>query len=403
MEINIKETKPWLKEIAVTIESEKVKKKVEEITSSYAHNAQVPGFRKGNVPRPVLQRRYGASFESMAMEDLFDEAYKDIIKQHNFKPVTQPKITDYNLSDDKILKFDLSFEIIPDFELKNYVGIKIKKQEPVGFDEEFERRIASLQERCATFTTLNRNAENNDFILTDYEIYENDKPAAKKQTGVMIQIGSDKNQEEINKTLIGVKSGDEKTVSITFPAEYPDKDFANRTLVYKFLVRDVKERKLPEIDDTLASDLGFKDLNELRTQINEDIKQDRARIVDDDLRNQIYRYLITEHKIEPPQTFIDLTFREILNENNLKDSEEAKSKLLPHAQERAKFDIIITHIAEKESIEATAEDIDKELEKFSAAGIDKEKIDMLRSSSVLISRIIKNKTMDWLMEKAIIS
>jgi trigger factor len=403
MEIKFKDTKSWLKEIEVTIESDQVKKKIEEITSSYADKAKIPGFRTGKIPRPVLLRRYGSTFESLALDDIFDEVYKNIIKENNLHPITQAKVTDYSLSDDKSLKFELSFEIIPDFELKNYVGLKLKKQEPTGFDEEFDKRVKALQERCSTFTTLNRSAENNDFLLTDYEILENDKPAAKKQNGIMIQLGSDKNHPQINQTLLGTKAGDEKSVSITFPKEYEDPEFANRTLQYKFYIRDVKERHLPEIDDTLASDLGFKNLDELRKQINEEILQDRVRVVEEDLKHQIYHYLVTEHNFESPNAYIESTYKEVLNEYGLKDSAETKQKLLNVVTERTKFDIIINRIAEKENIMPKPEDIEKELDRFRGAGIKPEQIEMLRTSPGFIARMIKNMVVDWLLNKAVVS
>lgn len=400
MNINIKDSKPWLKEIEVIIEPERVKDKISKITASYAHKAQIPGFRPGHIPSPILQRRYGATFESMALDELFEEVFKEIIKEKNYTPITQAKITDYSLSDDKTLKFELSFEVMPEIELKNYTGIKIKKQEPTGFDEEFERRIKSLQERCATFTTLNRPIENNDFVLVDYEILENNKSVVKKQNGIMIQVGSEKNHEQINKDLIGAKAGDEKTITITFANDYPDKDFANRTLTYKFFIRDVKERKLPEIDDSFATDLGFKDLSELRNQINEEIMRDRAKIVEEDMKNQIYKYLTTEYKFEPPKSIVEQTYTEILNELNIEDSEQAKEKLMKFAEERAVFDIILAKIADRENIKPTEQEIDAELQKYIAAGIEKDKIEILRQSPLFIMRMQKDKTIDWLLQKA---
>jgi trigger factor len=403
MDIKFKEGKSWLKQIEIVIEPETVKKKIETITASYAHKTQIPGFRKGMAPKPILQKRYGATFEAMAVDEIIDESYKEIIETNKLHPITQAKVNDYVLSDDKTLKFELSFEIVPDFELKNYAGIKVKKQEPTGFDEEFDKRVKNLQERCATFTTLNRPAENNDYILSDYEIFENDKPAGKKQTGIMIQVGSDKNMPEVNQVLLGAKSGDEKTATITFKPDYPEASLANRTVNYKFLVRDVKERNLPEIDDHFASDLGFKDLNELRTQINEEIIQDRAKIIDEDLKNQIYHYLIKEHTFEPPNAFIEQSYHELLSEFNINDSTETKQKLMSHAQERAKFDIIVNRIAEKENIIPTPEQINQELQKFIAAGVKPEQVEPLRSNPNFIGRIMKNMVIDWLLQKAEIS
>lgn len=400
MEIKFKDSKSWLKEIEITIEPERVVKKIEQVTSSYAHKTQIPGFRKGMAPKPILQKRYGATFEAMAIDEIIDEVYKEIVTDNNLQPITQAKVDDYVLSDDKTLKFELSFEVIPDFELKNYVGIKIKRQEPTGFDEEFDKRVKLLQEKCATYTALNHPAENNDFILADYDILENDKPVGKKQTGIMIQVGSNKNMPEINQILVGAQSGDEKSATIAFKPDYPEPSLANRTLTYRFLIRDVKERKLPEIDDTFAVDLGFKDLNELRTQINDEIMHDRAKIIDEDLKNQIYRYLTKEHDFEPPKAFQEQTYHEILNEFNITDSEEAKQKLANHALERAKFDIIINRIAEKESIMPKPEDINKELQKFIDAGVKPEQVEMLRTNSGFIGRLLKNMVIDWLLNKA---
>ncbi|MEO0074860.1 MAG: trigger factor [candidate division WOR-3 bacterium] len=403
MEIKFKETKPYLKEIEVTIEPQTVIQKIEQVTSSYAQKAQIPGFRKGMAPRPILQKRYGATFEAMAIDELIEESYKEIIEKHSLEPISQAKVNDYQISDDKTLKFDLSFEVIPDFELKNYLGIKIKKLEPTGFDEEFDKRIKALQERCATFSTLNRPAQNGDYVLVDYDIYENEQSVSKKQTGVMIEVGGEKNMPEINQALLNGQAGEQKSATITFPADYPEKTLANRTLTYKFYIRDVKEKKLPEIDDNFAIDLGFKDLSELRNQINEEILQDRAQIINEDMKNQIYKYLIREHDFEVPPSYVEQTYQELLNEFNIQDDTKAKEKLYPFAIERAKFNIIINRIARKEGIMPTEKDIEQELQKYLNAGLKQDQLEMLSKSPVFLGRLIQNKTLDWLIERADIS
>ncbi|MCS7258791.1 MAG: trigger factor [candidate division WOR-3 bacterium] len=400
MDIKFKETKPWLKEIEITVEPERVIKKIEEVTSSYAKTASIPGFRPGKVPRPILQRRFGATFEAMALEDLFDEIYNDIVKTYNLKPITQGKIIDYNLADDKTLKFVLSFEVIPEFELKEYRGIKVKKPELDCFDNEFERRIKYLQEKCATYRSLQRPAQNGDFILLDYEITENGKTVGEKQNGVLIELGSDKNLSEINNALIGVVANSEKQVTVTFPENYPDSSLANRTVDIKFYIRDIKERILPEIDDKFAQDLGFKDLADLRIYVNEEIKRDREAMIDEELKNQIYRYLVDIHDFEVPQSYLESAFQEIFSEYRIKDSKEAREKLFKHAQDRAKFEIIINRIAQKENLLPTEEEINQEINNLVQLGFDQSKASMLKSNPVFIMRLIRKKTLNWLVENA---
>ncbi|MFB0509601.1 MAG: trigger factor [bacterium] len=401
MEIKVFEPEQWLRELEILVEPERVKKKIEEITGTYVRQAEVPGFRKGKVPRPVLEKRYGPALEAVAMDKLIDEVYKETIEAKNLKPLTAAKVTDYNLSEDKQLTFKISFEIIPEFELKEYNGIRLKKQEPTGFEQEFERRLKLLQDRCATFKPLKRPAENGDFILCDYGIYEGDNIIGKMNNNVLIQVNDEMNLKEINQGLLGVKPGDSKEITITFSEDNPDKSVAGKTLNYKFTIRDIKEKILPELNDNFAQDLGFKDLDELRQQLNDEILSDRAHIIESDLMNQIYNYLIQEHNFEPPASLIAESYNSILKEHNLKESEETKEKLMLIAKNRAKFSIVISRIAQQENIKPSPEEIEAKIQEYATQlKTEPAKLEHLSNNSVFLYEIIKEKTMDWILKNA---
>lgn len=401
MEIKVLEPEQWLREIEISVEPERVKKKIDEISDTYTRRAEIPGFRKGKVPKSIFEKRYGKSLEAAALDQLIDEIYKETIEEKQLKPLTAAKVTDYTLSEDKQLTFKISFEIIPEFELKEYNGIRVKKQEPTGFDQEFERRVKLLQDRCATFKPLNHPAENNDFILCDYGIYEDDKLVGKMSQNVLIQVGDEMNLNELNQGLLGVKAGANKEITVTFPADHPEKSIAGKTRTYKFTVRDIKEKILPELDDSFAQDLGFKDLDELRRQMNEEILNDRARVIESDMMNQIYNHLIQEHNFEPPASIITDNYNMILKEHNLQESDEAKQKVMPIAKNQAKFSVIISRIAQKENIEATHEEIDAKIQEYAVhLKTEPEKLEHLHDNAVFLYEIIKQKTMDFLLKNA---
>lgn len=401
MEIKVLEPESWLRELDILVEPERVKNKISELTETYAKRAEVPGFRKGKAPKPVLEKRYGSALEAAALEQLIDEVYKETIEEKQIKPLTTPKVTDYNLSEDKQLSFKISFEIIPDFELKEYKNLKLKRQEPTGFDEEFERRLKLLQDRCATFNPLNRPSENGDFILCDYGIYEGDVIIGKLAQNVLIQIGDEMNLKELNEGLLGVKAGDAREITITFQADNPDKLLAGKTRTYKFTVRDIKQKNLPELNDGFAQDLGFKDLAELRQQLNEEILSDRDKLVESDLFNQIYNYLIAEHSFEPPASLVNDSYESILKEHKLQDSKETKEKLTPIAKNQAKFSIIISRIAKQENIEPTHEEIDAKIQEYaSQLKTEPDKLEHLHDNAVFLYELIKEKTMDWIYKNA---
>ncbi|MEO0094180.1 MAG: trigger factor, partial [candidate division WOR-3 bacterium] len=231
MEIKVLEPEQWLRELEILVEPERVKQKIAEITKIYAQTIKVPGFRKGKVPIAVLEKRYGQQLETQALQQLFEEIYKEAIATQQLKPFTTAKITDYNLSEDKKLTLRISFEVIPDYELKEYKGIRLKKQEPTGFDQEFERRFKQLLDRCATFVSLPRPAESGDYLLCDYGVYEDDKLIGKLAQNILIQIGDAMNLKEINQGLVGVKAGETRTITVDFPQDYPDKSIAGKTRI----------------------------------------------------------------------------------------------------------------------------------------------------------------------------
>lgn len=401
MEVKVLEPEQWLRELEILVEPERVKKKIWEITQTYAKQIEVPGFRKGRAPIAVVEKRYGQELEAKALQELFDEIYKETIEAKQLNPLTPAKVTNFSLNEEKQLTFKISFEVVPNYELKEYKGIRLKRREPTGFDQEFEQRLHKLLDRCATYTPLNRPAEKGDYILCDYGAYEGNTLVDLLAQNVLIQVGDDMNLKEFNEGLIGVKSGETKEITVTFPQDHSDESLAGRTLTYKFTIRDIKQKNLPELNDNFAHDLGFKDLDELRQKLNEEILTDRARIIEADLLNQIYHYLIQEHNFEPPASLVNDSYKSILREHNLEDSKEIKEKVMPIAKNRAKFNIIITRIARQENIEPTEEEIESKLAEYAIRlNAKPEELKELKENSLFLFELIKEKTMDWLLKNA---
>jgi trigger factor len=245
LEKTVRSPKEWLREIDVTIEPDKLKTKIEESFVDLQPKAVVPGFRPGKVPRGVLERRIGSQLETAAAEELVEAAIREVMTDDTLKPVSQPRFTNLEIAPDKAIRFQLSFEVLPEFQLKEYAGLALKKEEPTGFDAEFDRRLEELRGKCATFKPVSRPAQEHDFVVVDYKTFLGDTETDKPRTNVMMELGDTMNSAEVNAALAGARPGDEKTATTTFPADHADKKLAGRTLTYKFVVRDVKERILP--------------------------------------------------------------------------------------------------------------------------------------------------------------
>lgn len=357
MEKTIRSPKEWLREIDVEIEPSQLKDRVEGVLVEYKDKIALPGFRPGRVPRRVLEKRMGSQLETAAVEELVEAAVNELVTESGLRVATQPRMTNMEVTPEKAIRFQISVEVIPDFELKDYSNLTLKKEEPQGFDEEFEKRLLALREKCATFKVVNRAAAAGDFAVTDYRTYDGQAEVGEPRTNVMVEVGDKLAADEVNQALVGAHAGEERTASVAFPADHPNKAFADKTITYKFTVRDVKEREMPEVSEEFAQDLGYENLDALRIEINEEILSDRKRLSENGLKNQIFEFLTEAHSFEPPESWTKDSMERLLRQYELTDDAATREKLSPVALRWAKFDCIVARIAEKESINISDDEI----------------------------------------------
>lgn len=404
MEISVKAPKEWLREIQVEIESERLKSRVENLIEEYRDRAEVPGFRKGRVPKHILERRFASALESAAVEQLVEQALTETLEKHSIKPASRIRFEDLEVSQDKTIRFRASIEVVPDFELQPYTGLHLRRPSPTGFDAEFEKRLQELREKCAMFQPKARPAENGDFVVLDYTLLEKDKILAGPKTNVTIQVGNEKNHPEINKTLLGVNAGEERRVEINFPADYEDKSLAGKTITYQFTVRGVREKILPEINEEFAQDLGFENLDALRQAINNEIIAERETEIEEELRRQAIDQLVTAHNFEPPQSWVEEHTVRIMQQLNLPDTAEVREKILPAAVRSAKFDCIAIRIAEKENLEVSDEQLREQVEQLARdTGKNPDEIAPLVDTASYRFFALQRRVLQFILDQAKIS
>ncbi|MEO0081027.1 MAG: trigger factor [candidate division WOR-3 bacterium] len=404
MEVSIQAPKDWLREIRVEVEPDRLKSRLEKLYQEYGNKAIVPGFRKGRAPRHILERRLGSSLEAVAAEEVVEQAISDVIEQAKFRLASQVKVRDFEVLPDKSVRFVLRAEVFPEFELKNYHGLKLRKEEPTGFDQEFERRLRALQDRCATFKPVSRPAQALDYVTCNYQMFDSDKPLGPVRNSVMIQVGDKMNFEPVNQALTGVRPGDERTAVVDIQPDHPDKSLAGRQVTFRFTVREVKEKQLPEVNEDLASDLGYESLDALRQDINDQILRDRARLVVNGLKNQIFDFLVREHEFEPPESWVNAAYERLAREYELPDDEETRTKLMAVAVRRAKFDVIAARIAERERIEVTEQEINVQIEDLArSTNRSVDEVAPLLANPAYRNQVLRDKVLDFILEKADVS
>ncbi|MCS7249845.1 MAG: trigger factor [candidate division WOR-3 bacterium] len=388
MNVSIINKNEYLKEASIVVEKEIVEKKIDEILEFYKDKIAIPGFRIGKAPKEIIYKKLKKGIDELVIEKLINEYYENLIKEKDWQVVGEVKITEYELTPEKELKFTILLEIIPDFPLKEYKEIPIKKFEITGFDEEFEKRVRALQEKCATYTELDRPAKEGDFLLIDYSLLDENNNLLEKRENLLIKIGDEKNHPELNKNLIGVEAGKEVLIRIN-------------NNQYKIFIRSVREQHLPEINEEFAKALGFESLKALKEEIENEINEEREKLLEENNKKEVINYLLNNYEFQPPPSLVKEKFQFFLNNLNKKEedlTEELKKRLLEEAEKQAKLSCLLLKIAKKENIEVNEEELEESLNQFE--NIEENEISLLKKSNLLKRMILEEKVLKFLVEKA---
>ncbi len=388
----------------------------------------VDGFRKGKAPRSIIEKRYGEGvFFEDAVDNMLNRAYPEALDVLGLEPVDRPSI---DFGEDKLEKgkgftVTAAVTVKPEVEIKDYKGIKIERTLRKIEDQDVERELESRQKRNARLTTVEREAKKGDTVILDYTGFVGEEQfeggTAENQPLV---LGSGSFIPGFEDQLEGCRAGDEKDVNVTFPAEYHAENLAGKDAVFKCKVREVKEEELPAIDDEFAKDISeFDTLEELKADIRKNLEESARSAAEYEGKNSVVEKLCETVEIDIPQVMIDDEAQNMLDEFTQqlsyqglsldmyceylkKTKEEILADMKPDAVKRLKSRLVVDAVAKQEGIEATAEEIEKELgdmAKQYGMEVDKLKSMFGAENSLYLEQDIRmRKAIDFLYENAVI-
>lgn len=412
--------------LTVELPAEKVNAALDKAFKKVVKQINVPGFRKGKMPRQMFEKRFGVeSLYQDALELLVNENYPLAIDETGISPVDQPEI-DFEMEDlgkNKDFKFTATVIVKPEVELGDYKGLEVKKQETTVTDEEIEQQLKDQQTRLAELVVKEDSAiENGDTAVIDFEGFQDGEAfEGGKGDNYSLEIGSGSFIPGFEEQLIGAKAGEEKEVVVTFPEEYHAAELAGKEATFKVNVKEVKGKELPELDDDFAQEVDseVKTLDELRTKLKEKTATEKAAAADTALRDELVEKAANNAKIDIPNAMIETEIDRMMQEydQNLQmqglnldlfyqfsgqDEAALRAQMKEDAESRVRVALVLEAIGEAEKIEATEEDINAELEKMTEQfKMDADQIkSILGGTSVLEHDVKIRKTVEFLVDNA---
>ncbi|MBI2447669.1 MAG: trigger factor [Candidatus Omnitrophica bacterium] len=418
MKIDIERIEPCKRLLKIEVPQDIVSKEFDEVYKDIRKVANVPGFRVGKAPLDILKTHYKEESRKEVLKRLVPAMCIEAMKEKELSPVSEPGISNVELKEDNLLSFHAEVEVEPEVNLKRYKGFKIKKKNIKVTDEDVERVIGSLQDREAEFAAIeNRTAGTGDYLDCDME-YTVDSEVIKRND-VRILLGDKRELPGFSEQLTGSKPGDEKKFSLTMPAGDAKSEGAAKVSHFKVSVKGIKEKKLPRIDDEFAMSLGdYKNLEELKKNIRDEIESTNESKVQDDMNVQIINELILNSSFDCPQSMVERHLdglvkqarNRLVSDGMKKEVVDSKEDTLrEHLKERAVREIkvffLLDKIAKNEGLAVSAEEIDNEIEfraRISGKSADRTKTYLEEKGLMddLELGILSKKVMDFLLKNS---
>ncbi len=418
MTSNVKVLSTCKREIEVDISTNEVMREFERIVTQYSSGAKIPGFRPGKAPIPIIKQRFYPEIRDNVINSLVPKALSHELKVQNLDPVAMPVVSDLHFKEGDPLHFKAQFEIMPEIKLPEYKKIKVKKKNTSLTDKELQQALEELRQRSAEYAPVEgRGVVDGDYVIA--EVRGKDLKTKKMlpiEKGV-IHAGQPENEDVLNKNLIGLKPGEVRNFLIDFDLNHKNKKLAGRTIEYTLKIVSVKEKKLPEITDEFAKDLGeFTDLNALKEKIREELVYSKEKEAKNEMAEEILKKISDQLSIELPEILVDQEYRRALKnflssrpQKDLKkeELEQLKTEAQQKAEQNLKNHLILTKIAEKEGLTVSDQEIHEEFKAIAKANnvplakvVDSVNREGKREE---IQRNLQlKKTVDFLVEQAII-
>ena len=422
MKIEIEEVGPCKKLLKFEIPKEAIEEEWQKQLKEVSRMANLPGFRKGKAPRKLLEKNYGDKIVEEVKRAIVSSSYQETIEKNKLSPVGDPDVGDINLELGKPLKFEITLEVLPTFELGEYKGMQLKRKPVSVTDEDIDNALETISRQKAQLTVVKKGkVKDEDFIICDCEVGVNGEVVwTDKELEVMVSGSqvADINVPDLKNSLVGAKSEDKVSVDVELGDSFSVEQHRNKSAKLEISIKEIKRPKSPEINDELAKQVGYDTLDELKEFMSQRLEMEKKRMAEGEMQEQISSKLIEMADFDMPEDMkahhtnerlhkyqLDLINKGTPQEEIEKNLEDLKSASEESVVRDFKMSLVLEQIAEKERIFVTEDDVNRRISEMAGMyGLDtagmKKQIEKMNSMSNLRHQLRENKTLNLLMKEA---
>lgn len=395
MSVQVETLEKNMAKLTVEISADRLEKALDAAYNKQKKSISLPGFRKGKVPRAMVEKMYGVEvFYEDAANILLQETYPEAYDESGLDIVSQPTIDVVQLEKGKSFIYTAEVAVKPEVTLGKYKGVTVTKIDTSVTDEEVDAEVETQRNNNARTVSVERPIENGDTAVIDFEGFVDDVAfEGGKGENYDLEIGSHSFIDTFEDQLVGKVAGDDVDVQVTFPEQYQAEELAGKPALFKVKIHEVKAKELPELDDEFAQDVSeFDTLAEYKEDVKKKLTERKEADAHRTKEDEAIAKIIDDAKMDIPEAMIDNQVNSMINDfaNNMMQQglsmeqymqftgmtmDKFKEQVRPDAVKRIQSSLVLEQIAKDENLEVTDADVEAEVEKMAAAyGMEVDKI-----------------------------
>jgi trigger factor len=435
MQITETNTEGLKREFKVVLAAADIEQRVSNRLAEIGREVRLPGFRPGKVPITVLKKRYGTAVMGEVLERAVNDSSTEALRSHNLRPALQPKVEIVSFNEGKDLEYKLAVEVLPEIQPMDFSGLSLERLRPEVPEADIAAALDRIAKQQRKNTVAERPAEKGDAVVIDFKGAVDGKefPGGAAE-GYTLELGSNSFIPGFEDQVVGMKAGEQRTISVTFPEDYGAADLAGKAASFEVTVKEVRAYEAQPIDDSLAVAVGMEKLDDLRQAVSDQIERDYEDLARQRLKRTLLDKLAAQHSFAVPQGMIDIELDAIWQQYQQEqqrqkaaaesgaadaaasppaeaaeppESEDAvKSEYRAIAERRVRLGLLLAEVGRAQSITVSPEEVNRALTEQARRfpGQERKVIEYYREHPEAVDQIrapmFEEKVIDFIIERA---
>jgi trigger factor len=421
------------REFTVMVEAGDIERQVQSKLEEMSRAIRLPGFRPGKVPLKLLRQRYGNAVRSEVLEEAVNHSSTTAMQERNLRPALQPKVEIVNFNEGADLEYKMAVEVLPEIQPMNFSELALERLKPDVPDDEVSQAVERLAQRQRKQEPVDRPAAKGDVAVIDFAGTSEGKPVPGAQaTDFSLELGSGSFIPGFEDALIGAAAGEQRTLDLTFPADYGSADLAGKAVQFAVTVKSVRALAEQPIDEGLATAMGFDSLDELRKTVREQIERDYGGLARQKLKRDLLDKLAEQHDFPVPEGMVEIEFsgiwKQVEDERKratdeaaakpdapppdpvaAEDDTKMKSDYRAIAERRVRLGLLLAEVGRANNITVSQDELNRALMEQARRfpGQERQVVEYYRANPQLMDSlkapIYEDKVVDFIVEKSQVS